>query len=79
MPKKQKQSQKLHAAGEHHMSLQSPNLQYFDSFTEQWRELISLLGKRVILSDQKQRQINHLIVQWTFLKMQGKWLYQSGR
>ena len=27
----------------------------------------------------KHRQINHLIVQWTFLKMQGRWLRQSER
>ena len=33
--KKQKQSQKLHAAGEYHTSFQTPNGQHVESFTEQ--------------------------------------------
>ena len=50
MLKKQKQSQKLHAAGEYHTSFQSPNMQYLASLTEQWREMASLLGNTEILS-----------------------------
>ena len=48
--KKQKQSQKLHAAGEHHTSFRSPNLQHVESLTEQWKEIASLLRNTEILS-----------------------------
>ena len=48
--KKQKQSQKLHTAGEYHTSFQSPNVQQAESLTEQWREMASLLGNTEILS-----------------------------
>ena len=44
MSKKQKQSQKLHAGGEHRTSFQSPDVQHVESLTEQWREMASLLG-----------------------------------
>ena len=37
MPKKQKYYLKLYAAGENHISFQSPNLQYVESLSEQWR------------------------------------------
>ena len=47
--KKQKQSQKLHAAGEYHTSFQSPHMQHVSSLTEQWREMASLLGNTEIL------------------------------
>ena len=47
--KKQKQSQKLHAAGEYHTSFRSPNLQHVAPLTEQWREMASLLGNTEIL------------------------------
>ena len=50
MSKKEKQSQKLHAAGEYHTSFQSPNMQYVARLTEQWREMASLLGNTEILS-----------------------------
>ena len=43
---KQKQSQKLHAAGEYHTSFQSPNVQHVGSLTEQWGEMASLLGNK---------------------------------
>ena len=42
--KKQKQSQKLHAAGEYHTRFRRPNVQHVASLTEQWREMASLLG-----------------------------------
>ena len=45
---KQKQSQKLHEAGEYHTSFQSPNVQHVMSLTEQWREMASLLGNTEI-------------------------------
>ena len=35
MSKKQKQSQKLCVAGEYHTGFQSPNVQHFESLTEQ--------------------------------------------
>ena len=35
MSKKQKQSQKLHAAGEYHTIFQCPNVQHVESLTEQ--------------------------------------------
>ena len=44
---KQKQSQKLHAAGEYHTGFQSPNVQHVESLTEQWREMASLLGNKL--------------------------------
>ena len=44
MSKKQKQSRKLHAAGEYHTSFQSPKVQHVESATEQWREMASILG-----------------------------------
>ena len=47
--KKQKQSQKLYAAGEYHTSFQSPNMQHVPPLTEQWREMASLLGNTEIL------------------------------
>ena len=50
MSKKEKQSQKLHAAGEYHTSFQSPNMQHVARLTEQWREMASLLGNTEILS-----------------------------
>ena len=50
MSKKQKQSQRLHIAGEYHTSFQSPNAQHVESLTEQWREMASLLGNTEILS-----------------------------
>ena len=46
--KKQKQSQKLHEAGEYHTSFQSPNVQHVMSLTGQWREMASLLGNTEI-------------------------------
>ena len=48
--KKQKQAQKLHAAGEYHTSFQSPNVQHVESLTEQWREMAYLSGNTEILS-----------------------------
>ena len=48
--KKQKQSQKLHAAGEYHTSFQSANVQHVKFLTEQWREMASLFGNTEILS-----------------------------
>ena len=48
--KKQKQFQKLQAAGEYHTSFQSPNVQHVASLTEQWREMASLLENTEILS-----------------------------
>ena len=50
MSKKQKQFQKLQAAGEYHTSFQSPNVQHVASLTEQWREMASLLENTEILS-----------------------------
>ena len=50
MSKKQKKSQKLHAAREYRTSFQSPNVQHVVSLTEQWREMASLLGNTEILS-----------------------------
>ena len=44
MSKEQKQSLKLHAAGEYHTSFHIPNVQYVESLAEQWREMASLLG-----------------------------------
>ena len=50
MSKKQKQSLKLHAAGEYHTSFQSSNVQHVESVTEQWREMASILGNTEKLS-----------------------------
>ena len=50
LSKKQKQSQKLNAAGEYHTSFQSPNVQHVESLTEQRRKMASLLGNTEILS-----------------------------
>ena len=44
MSEKQKQSLKLHATGEYHISFQSSNMQQIESLTEKWREMASLLG-----------------------------------
>ena len=44
MSKEQKQSLKLHAAGEYHTSFHIPNVQYVEFLAEQWREMASLLG-----------------------------------
>ena len=44
MSKEQKQSLKLHAAGEYHTSFHIPNVQYVESLAEQRREMASLLG-----------------------------------
>ena len=47
---------------------QISHVYHVESFTEQWKKMTSELGKIEILSDQKQQQINHLIVQWTFFE-----------
>ena len=50
MLKQQKQSQKLHAAGEYHTSFQSHNVQHVEALTKQWSDIASLLGNTEILS-----------------------------
>ena len=50
MSKKQKQSHKLHAAGEYHTTLKSPNIKHGVSLTKQWREMDSALGDIGMLS-----------------------------
>ena len=50
MSKKQTYSQKLHASREYHKSFQAPNAQHAQYLTEQWREMVVLLGNTVILS-----------------------------
>ena len=48
--KNQKQPLKLPIAGEYLTSFQIPNVQYVKYFTEQWREMASLLGNTEKLS-----------------------------
>ena len=74
MLKKQKQSQKLRAAREYHTSFESPNMQHVEFFTEHWRKVTNLFGKRNTFrlkttSDQAFHCLMH------FLKKQGRCLY----
>ena len=74
MPKKQKYYLKLYVAGENHTSFQSPNLQYVESLSEQWREMTFLLGNTEKLSklhpDLRANDLNII--------MKGFWIKTAG-
>ena len=50
MSKKQRQSNKLHAAGEYHTSLQNPNIRHVTDLTSSWKTMATALCDTKILS-----------------------------
>ena len=49
IPKNQKEPQKLYTAREYQISFQGPNVKHVGYLTEQWREMVSLLGNTEII------------------------------